>query len=80
MSSEGIISRFEMGRLMNTYMNLSHELEQIIENVRALHIAGRGPADDVICIHCYADEYHYYEYPCPTIKTLDGENPYEKED
>jgi hypothetical protein len=56
-----------------------------IQSVYNLHNAVNGPYDDLACEACteYAnicsdgiEEPIYIEYPCPTIKALDGEwNP-----
>lgn len=46
---------------------------QAVVRVRELHKKVNGPYDNYICDHCYYDEYHFYEYPCPTIKVLNGE-------
>ena len=48
------------------------ELKEAVWRVRELHSKINGPADDFICSHCFIDEYVYYEFPCPTIKALDG--------
>ena len=72
MSSE-LMSRHDMGKMMTHYINRSFHLEEAIERAHELHKEVPGPSDDTMCSHCYVDEYRYYEYPCPTIKALDGE-------
>lgn len=44
-----------------------------IQRVLALHYEINGPADDKTCNECAIDEYNYPEWPCNTIKALDGE-------
>jgi hypothetical protein len=48
-------------------------LRESIQRVRELHIEINGPADDRTCSACAVDEHNYPEYPCPTIKALDGD-------
>lgn len=43
-------------------------LQAQIERVRELHKDNSGT-----CSHCLYDEIHHEEYPCETIKVLDGE-------
>jgi len=47
--------------------------EEIKERVRGIHTPINGPADDITCSECAIDENNYPQYPCPTIKALDGE-------
>jgi hypothetical protein len=48
-------------------------LQDAIQRVRELHKEMNGPADDLTCSACAVDELNYPEYPCPTIKALEGE-------
>ena len=43
-----------------------------VQRVRELHKEIDGPADDRTCSACAVDEYNYPEYPCLTIKALEG--------
>lgn len=54
---------------------VASEAEQAIERVRELHkpVAGIGITECAVCVD---DRMHWtesVEYPCPTIKALDGE-------
>jgi hypothetical protein len=51
---------------------VSKPLQDAIQRVRDLHREISGPADDLTCSECAVDELNYPEYPCPTIKALDG--------
>jgi hypothetical protein len=67
----------EMKRVFESICD-SYELEirmldEAIQRVRELHSEMNGPADDTTCRACAVDEFNYPEYPCPTIKALDGE-------
>ena len=44
-----------------------------IQRVRNLHRQINGPYDDLTCSECAQDEEYYPEWPCDTIKALDGE-------
>jgi hypothetical protein len=48
------------------------EAIKAVARVRELHSETNGPSDDTTCKVCVVDEYNYPEYPCPTIKALDG--------
>lgn len=48
--------------------------QELLDKVRELHHAVDGPYDQKICAHCTWDEYHDVNYPCETIKLLDGDN------
>lgn len=65
------LQRLDLGKYARTVAAL--------EAVRALHspeeYSGGGPETDdgAICTHCLVDDgSHYAEYPCPTIRALDG--------
>lgn len=49
------------------------EFYAAIQRVRKLHRKINGPADDFTCQTCAVNADWYPEYPCPTIKALDGE-------
>lgn len=47
-----------------------------IQRVRDLHKPVQGPYDNVVCEECSHMDINvdfHTEYPCPTIKALDGE-------
>lgn len=55
------------------------EAQEAVKRVKALHKPKiRDWGDElgkVFCGHCYeAYDYYAFEYPCPTIKALDGED------
>ena len=50
------------------YIELNKQKTEAIQRVRELHKTGKAYLDDQpMCIHCRT-----VEYPCPTIKALDG--------
>lgn len=46
---------------------------KVFSRLRAAHAEIDGPYDDKTCRLCSFDENIYYEYPCPTIRLLNGE-------
>lgn len=48
-------------------------VSKVFSRLRAVHVKIHGPADDTACQLCSFDENSYYEYPCPTIRILNGE-------
>ena len=55
--------------------SMERELLVAVDRVNELHKRIVGPYDNYVCDHCtdlYGDEDAYIEYPCPTIKALDG--------
>ena len=54
------------------HLDAVKELADRIKRVREVHRPINGPADDVTCSECAVDENNYPQYPCPTIRALDG--------
>ena len=46
---------------------------EIVRLIKSLHRETNGPADDRTCSECCVDEYNYPQWPCDTIKALEGE-------
>jgi hypothetical protein len=67
-----LMSRHEMGVLMNSALNDRFALEEAIERVRDVHRTIKQ-AEGLFCFHCETPYGHLFPYPCPTIKALDGE-------
>ena len=52
-------------------LNKFIQAQEAVERVRELHKSGKAYLDDQpMCIHCRT-----VEFPCPTIKALDGDQP-----
>ena len=72
MSSE-LMSRHEMGKQITILTNRLNEREEAIQRVRDLHNAvtrfpaNLAPRPITMCNQCQR------EYPCPTIRAVDGE-------
>jgi hypothetical protein len=59
--------------LIEEFKGKAHEYKQAIERVRELHYR-EIDTSDYHCAECSDTEYgHYIDYPCNTIKVLDGE-------
>ena len=63
----------ELDRQLNRVRNRFIDLEEKVEKIRELHAKVNGPADNYICEHCTWDEYRDVNYPCETIRLLDGD-------
>lgn len=54
---------------------------QALDSLKDLHKPVQGPYDNLVCEECShmdIDIDFHVEYPCPTIKALNGETEYPK--